>query len=304
MAVDTPKWEFGGTYDRALKGVQRIMYSTTEDQQLHRIAYDIYRLLGWAHVATMDIEQYKALPIDLDDLDEHVDPHLPFNLLYVSVGDSMFAGTLLMTPREESKESDKFGAVTFWNMDAYQDMPDAGVAMPIGLTDFRTRTYLDIGAMIMTDIPGPEEVWEHKDSEVVGLHQTLNNLKVIRFLQSANVDLETTPVTRQVRRQAERKGYNISSRVYVRSPRHPRNPIVSGDHINFSHRFEVRGHYKHYSTDTRLFKATKRDQPHKIMNHPTRGEVVRIWCPNFVKGPEDKPLVPKTRVYKEFEKKE
>ena len=59
----------------------------------------------------------------------------------------------------------------------------------------------------------------------------------------------------------------------------------------------MRGHYKHFGPDTRLFKATRRDRPHKVLEHPTRGQIVRIWCPDFVKGPDDKPLVPKVRVY-------
>ena len=118
------------------------------------------------------------------------------------------------------------------------------------------------------------------------------------FLESTNVEVaERTELTRQVRRQAERTGSRIASTVSVRLPKTRTDRASNGAHREFSHRFEVRGHYKHFGPDTMLFKATARDRPQKICYHATRGPVVRVWTPDYVKGPADRPLVPKVRAY-------
>lgn len=311
MAVNIPKWEMGGTFNEAVKGTKSMMEDPRHGSVLKDICWKILDCLRFAHVATLDIDQFNALPRELDDLGGFTaDPHLPFNPIYISVEDPMFGGLLLA-----SDITGDMGAVGFWDMESsdgrFSIYGSTRITLPVSMINLTKWYYVDIAEMMIQsdnvneylshDMP---DLIDDPDAIFTATRMTLDTTKVIRFLQSSNVDLGDTPISRQVRRNARRKGYQISSRVYVRSPRRPTQTIGPGEHIDFSHRFEVRGHYKHFGVDTRLFKATKRDQPHKIINHPTRGEVVRVWCPNFVKGPEDKPLVPKTRVYKEFEKKE
>ena len=119
-------------------------------------------------------------------------------------------------------------------------------------------------------------------------------LAVLQWLESANVEIVDQPIMRQVRRNAERKGANIAKVVRVKLPKSWRDgqPPQRAGSIEFSHRFEVRGHYKFYRESTRLAQA----QPEKLSWVPERdGYFRRIWCPPFVKGPADKPLVPKVR---------
>jgi hypothetical protein len=120
-------------------------------------------------------------------------------------------------------------------------------------------------------------------------------IAALQWLESANVEVVDAPLTRQVRRQAERKGHEISKIVRVKLPkshRDGRQPMHTGV-IDFDHRFEVRGHYKFFPAATKLAKAA----PEKLSWVPERnGYFRRIWCPPFVKGPIGKPLVPKTRV--------
>lgn len=115
---------------------------------------------------------------------------------------------------------------------------------------------------------------------------------VLYMLESANVELVDAPATRQERRAVERKGGRVALAVRVRPPK--KRPRQDDDrrHIDFSHRFEVRGHYKHFPVGTKLADS----RPDKCVDHPTLGRCRRIWCPPFVKGPEDKPLIPKVRV--------
>lgn len=63
---------------------------------------------------------------------------------------------------------------------------------------------------------------------------------------------------------------------------------------DWSHRWEVRGHFKHF----RKGPVFERHPERRITTH-IGDEFVRIWCPPHVKGPQDKPLVPKLRTVQE-----
>lgn len=60
---------------------------------------------------------------------------------------------------------------------------------------------------------------------------------------------------------------------------------------DWSHRWEVRGHFKHFRRG-----ATYDANPDRRVLMPDGTDCVRIWCPPYVKGPQDKPLIPKRRV--------
>ncbi len=116
--------------------------------------------------------------------------------------------------------------------------------------------------------------------------------RVLFFLDSANVEIQPAAVSRQVRRAAERDGARISDIVVVRQARHPARP-GDGAKIDYSHRFEVRGHFAHYGPETRLYQHSA---PGYLKPCPRCGTCRRIWVPPYVKGPETKPLVPKVRI--------
>lgn len=123
--------------------------------------------------------------------------------------------------------------------------------------------------------------------------------RVLYLLDAANVDLSPAPVTRQIRRQAERTGTGIASVVTIRRTQVRRKSGEStGNKRNFTHRFERRWHYRHitrgphYRLDY-VKPCTRRD--------PTTGE---LTCPDgcrreLVKstwvGDDSLPMKPKTR---------
>lgn len=133
-------------------------------------------------------------------------------------------------------------------------------------------------------------------------HMSFLALRAMYLLDAANVSLEDAPLSRQVRRNAERKNIGISKvvRVYRSSKREPKvtHQTVSGK--DFSHRFERRGHYNHVTKGPQFKKdyiklCSRRD--------PKTGELTcpdgcrRVWIPDTVVGPEDKPFIPKTRIW-------
>jgi hypothetical protein len=111
---------------------------------------------------------------------------------------------------------------------------------------------------------------------------------VLVFLESANVDLvDAVPLPKG------HQAFGIPHHeVLVRQQK--RRLVYPDGHqpaeSSWSHRWEVRGHFKHFRRGAVYEKNVERRV------HTADGdEFVRIWCPPFVKGPEDKPLVPKLR---------
>jgi hypothetical protein len=108
-----------------------------------------------------------------------------------------------------------------------------------------------------------------------------------------NVDLVEAPLSPRQRKREAKKGRRIALTVQVRQPK--TRPVGRNGTANYSHRFEVRGHYMHFPGGTKLADA----DPAKLSFVPGRGFVRKVWCPPHVKGPQDKPLVPKVRVVAE-----
>jgi hypothetical protein len=67
---------------------------------------------------------------------------------------------------------------------------------------------------------------------------------------------------------------------------------ATGREIDWSQRYEVRGHWRILLTETRVGK--NREGERVVLGY--------TWVDSFVKGPEDKPLVKKTRVVKKGDK--
>lgn len=109
------------------------------------------------------------------------------------------------------------------------------------------------------------------------------------LLRSSNVTTAVKTVSRQVRRAAKRDNLRIPLEVVVRSS----NGSATTQHgsVEYSHRFEVRAHFQHHSKGP-IFEKCK-DPAKRVMHNGV--ECVRVWNPGSVKGPADKPFVPKVR---------
>lgn len=109
----------------------------------------------------------------------------------------------------------------------------------------------------------------------------------LTMLSSANVTLvESQPRPRNTR-AAHLTHYDIAVRVGAKT----RYVGGQGPHStpDWSHRWEVAGHFKHFRQGA-IFDSN----PDRRIRQGSE-EYVRIWCPPHVKGPENKPLVPKVR---------
>lgn len=108
--------------------------------------------------------------------------------------------------------------------------------------------------------------------------------------------VEPVPVSRQVRRAAEREGSEIALCVMVRRKYRKRTPGSTTNARDYSHRFDRAGHWKHHPAGTRIAD----NRPELIRDwvdaegraHP---QSRRIWCPPTVIGDEALPYVPKER---------
>lgn len=110
-------------------------------------------------------------------------------------------------------------------------------------------------------------------------------------MDAVNVVLDDTPAPRALRRQAQRQDGQVPLYVQVRRTREARSSM-SGRRAEWRQRRMVRGHWKHFKEHTRLAQAN----PHRIVGDARHGRCVKVWCPPHIKGPEDKPLVHKTRM--------
>jgi hypothetical protein len=112
----------------------------------------------------------------------------------------------------------------------------------------------------------------------------------LRLLDAVNVSLEEAPLPRPERRRAARVGAKPSLEVVIRSSGKERQASIMPSTIDWQHRWTVRGHWMHFKRGP-IFNAN----PRRRVIDPVHGECVRVWCPPFVKGPDDKPLVLKSR---------
>lgn len=123
---------------------------------------------------------------------------------------------------------------------------------------------------------------------------------VLLWLESVNVEIVETPMKPKRRKRQIEKGRQIALTVSIKQSKR-RSDSAAGGHRDYSHRFEVRGHYKHHFEEkpngdlNKVFERYANKHPDKVLN--IQGQrCVRFWTPPYVKGPGDKPLVPKVRV--------
>lgn len=118
-------------------------------------------------------------------------------------------------------------------------------------------------------------------------------LAALSILEAQEVEIVEAPIETRDRRRAEKRGWNIAKMVVVRPSKkylHAKPP--SGEEARYSHRFWVRAHVKHFSLGTRTADA----RPDLCKPCHRCGTCRRVNTPAFIKGPPDRPLVPKSLV--------
>jgi len=124
-----------------------------------------------------------------------------------------------------------------------------------------------------------------------GLMPALGGL--LMLLSSVNVDTQKDRLAlpRDARR-AVKRGAVEPMFVYIRQRRRKSDGGGSETGRKLQVRHEVRGHFKHYGPDTRIYQAA---DPKQRRFDPERGWHVRYWTRPHVRGPEDAPLRIKPR---------
>lgn len=111
----------------------------------------------------------------------------------------------------------------------------------------------------------------------------------LQLLDAVNVSLQPARLDRREQRRVARFGAEPAREVVIRaSQRYGASAARSGS-VDYQHRWTVRGHPKFY-TKGAIFDAN----PHKRVS-VDGVECVKVWCPAFIKGPQDKPLILKSR---------
>lgn len=130
--------------------------------------------------------------------------------------------------------------------------------------------------------------WVHEQDQ--GDYDQQEAARMLRFIwsfwhisqQPKTATTTTATPDRATRRQAQRSSPNIDTDVQVitlRRKRKPEHATQNGDHRNYSHRFIVSGHWRN-----QWYPASQKHKPKYI--------------DDYVKGPDDQPLIIKHKIYK------
>lgn len=304
-----PEWAAAGTFAEAWRAA--VAHAEGNEYEFVRDgATRVLRGLEQAHVISIDRDQVAALPSF--DRYEHAaralsEMELPFDPLYLSLDRAPLV-------RFEDPPPQLLGVLisrTLLDKDL-DGLPQGAVVVApvlqiegqhVGLGDqFSFPTSRTDGDTTIDAFGVHSWLAEHQeeftpqeveDGKTIAADAAELATAVLYFLDSANVELAEAPATRQERRAVERRGGRIALTVTIRPPRNqPTPPAGEQAPTAWSHRWEVRGHYKHYRAGTRLADS----DPTNVKPCPRCGDCRRIWCPPHVKGPTDRPLVPKIRV--------
>ncbi len=282
----------------------------------------VLECLQVAKVISLPKDQVEALPGlwgragEVDSIstiaaaDEANDLSMPFPALFLDLGnaqltgatDGFIAGCFIGEMPNGQKVM-----VPFFRVRWSESGRVGGVLMPATSLETRGKgdgfglKWLDAEVEQEVKAPGKEATkWRAEQMAV----ESMNTAgAVLRFLESVNVEIVESAMKPQAKAKAIKKGRKVALTVRVKQS----SRRVSGEsagHADYSHRFEVRGHYKHFFPEKPngepniTFARYAAKHPEKVLAIQGR-PCVRFWTPPFVKGPVDKPLVPKIRVVQE-----
>lgn len=292
------------TFGRMLKALRAD--HVAGDRTLARAALDA---LANARTITIAPEQVAVVLdslVDFADAHEIVKgAHAPFESTLLDFGDGLTDDTDVLLGVLLFGEGD--GAFLSWHP-RYRAM-GADMVFILNLADHFAETHelMSLSREEFTTKFPSSETYDtfHKrwDTYVGGVAWKSSNwarevapYAALALLESANVELVDSP-------QQYQRGHVAFGTpkydIYIRQGR--RAPgVAGGGEASYSHRFEVRGNFAHHfeltaaGTPNRLFEKWATEKPDKVVQ--VGGQpCIRIWRPPFVKGPEDKPLVPKIR---------
>jgi hypothetical protein len=283
------------------------------------------RALTEARVIKIDRPQIDALPLDLDVIDEdggrklldyralaerwaQVRPPFPVTFLDLSEAEvPMFlndtfatAALVIDADRLAGFDLEPETPSGFPLLIPFLHYPEGRPGEPIGVavvagSDGRSITGLDLADWEAKGMDRFQRVIE----DAVALSERA--ITCLAWLMSFNVELVEAPLSRRQRERELAKGREIALTVQIRQSRRSAATEPGEGKADYSHRFETRGHFRHHF-ETKADGTANRVYASCVAKDPTRLIEVdgkpcfRFWVPPFVKGPLDKPFVPKLRL--------
>lgn len=265
----------------------------------------------FAHVSAVGIP-FPSTYVDLDMAGLHADlaPEIYVDVFNDGYKDCAAAGCLI-TDRDGTTSGIVFihlkgdKVTNCWPVATFKALgPDERPPEMDGIDNFGVATLMAVvgteGAVPMMKEHFPDDMEVNPWWALIAMAGIERAIAVLYMIEAANVELVERAESRQSRRQAERKGEQISLQVVVRPPKRRRQDAIiraPGDPRKFSHRFEVRGVYHHVTRGPHVADPSNlKPCPVWRERHEHSELCRREWVPPFVKGPEDVPLVPKRRV--------
>ncbi len=134
--------------------------------------------------------------------------------------------------------------------------------------------------------PGAADTMKAEAEECVAGGAT-RALRSLFLLESANVSLSPADPAPRAHRGVGRPSFEV----VIRQRRSAMSNSTVGGASEWSHRWEVRGHFKHFHSGFMF----DRHEGRRVADADGE-QCVRIWCPPHIKGPEEMPFVPKVRL--------
>jgi hypothetical protein len=284
------------------------------------------RALAEARVIKIDRVQIDALPLDLEVLEEKQDGRkfldyrtlaerwsqvrIPFPVTFLDLSEAevpMFLNDTLATGALviDADHLAEFGLEPsepsgFPLLIPFLHYPEGRPGEPIGVgvapgSDGRSITGLDLA--------GWEARGQDRFQRAVedGVALSERAITCLAWLMSFNIELVEAPLSRRQRDRELAKGREIALTVQVRQSKRSVVSDPGRGRADYSHRFETRGHFRHHfetkpdGTANQVYASCLAKDPKRLIEVDGR-PCFRFWVPPFVKGPVDKPFVPKLRL--------
>ena len=271
----------------------RLASRKSPDPELRRFASAVLDALGRAHIVYLPSDQVDAIPATASSYQEEVRVlaalRAPFDVTFLAVG-----GMHEYDTHVGWKDTPIYAALIHGDeVIPFFHSPATTVGM--GSAQMRvegggvpTRTWANFMADLPTDSTEHDTLLDEAMDMIVG--GATKAMRSLFLLESANVDIADGASAPSGHRACGRPCHEV-----IISQRRRRN-TGEGEPAgqDWSHRWEVRGHFKHFTSGV-MFDG---HEDRQIRN--ADGDLsVRIWCPPHIKGPEGKPLIPKARVLRQ-----
>lgn len=170
----------------------------------------------------------------------------------------------------------------------FGDVPDPQGRSIIVAPNFGPQTLARIDARF--------EAQDWKDFADAQARIAAKALSALTLLEIDAAELTPIELANRDRKRAEKRRWRIADTVTFRrsAPSSTQTTTTASDESRYSHRFFVIGHTRHFPAETRIGGADGGRWLRPCRRARCGGQCRKIRVRTYIKGPEDKPLKPKT----------